>query len=228
MKFLILRQLQHSELGMFHAYRRGGREGSRQRAINFDSGVVDRVFPVAADNDRIALSLRYDTDGGPRVMDHSLKRQAKNWRLEGNCPVDGLYGFIEPGCLFAMQVDAGVQPAFGAWVVFPLDDPTALTILSDGATSGLTRAGMIALEPDEAPRIHQVLTQTRPDMFSASAAKGPDMTDTPSGRRLPPSPERLATMLGASGHSLVSAVADIIDNAISHKACTAPGYLDTR
>src|SRR5690242_12639278 len=107
MKFLVLRQLQHSELGMFHAYRRSGREGSRQRAINFDGGVVDRVFPVAADTDRIALRLRYDTDNGPRVLDHSLKRQSKNWRLEGNCPVDDLYDFVEPDCLFVMQVNAG-------------------------------------------------------------------------------------------------------------------------
>lgn len=229
MKFLILRQLQHSELGTFHAYRRSGREGSRQRAINFDGGVVDRVFPAAADTDRITLSLRYDTDDGPRTLDHFLKRQAKNWRLEGNCPIDDVYHFVEPGCLFAMQVDAGVQPASGAWVVFPKDDPTALTILSDGATSGLARAGMIALEADEAPRIHQQLVYTRPDMFSVPTTQGSDMTESTSpavttedgktsGHRLPPGPERLAKMLGASGHSLVSAVADIIDNAISAEA----------
>lgn len=226
MKFIILRQLQHSELGMFHAYRRSGREGSRQRAINFDGGVVDRVFPAAADTDRITLSLRCDTDNGPRMQDHYLKRQAKNWRLEGNCPVDEIYHFVEPECLFAMQVDSGVQPASGVWVVFPKDDLTAMAILSDGATSGLTRAGMIALEPDEATRIHQLLFHSRPDMFSDPTPQGSNVTDTtlptvtteeetPSGLHLPPSPERLAKMLAASGHSFVSAVADIIDNAIS-------------
>jgi len=226
MKFLILRQLQHSELGMFHAYRRSGREGSRQRAINFDGGVVDRIFPAAADADRIPLSLRYDTDAGPRIADHSLKRQAKNWRLEGNCPIDDLYDFVEPECLFAMQVDAGIQPASGAWVVFPKNAPAARAILSDGATSGLASAGMIALEPDEATGIQQLLRQSRPDMFGVPTTQGSDMTSPnktvpatkPSGRRLPPGPERLAKMLGAAGHSLVSAVADIIDNAISAEA----------
>lgn len=229
MKFLILRQLQHSELGMFHAYRRRGREGSRQRAINFDGEVVDRVFPAATDIDRITLSLRYDTDDGPRLLDHFLKRQAKNWRLEGNCPVDELYRFVEPECLFIMQVDAGVQPASGAWVVLPKDDPTAMAILSEGATSGLARAGMIALEADEATRIHQLLIHSRPDMFSVVATQGLNMSKTTlsaaliedgatSGRHLPPGPERLAKMLGASGHSLVSAVADIVDNAISAEA----------
>lgn len=228
MKFLILRQLQHSELGMFHAYRRSGREGSRQRAINFDGEVVDRVFPVAADTDRIALSLRYDTDNGPRTRDHFLKRQGKNWRLEGNCPDDQLYNFVQLDCLFAMQVDAGIQPASGVWMVFPKNDPTALAILADGATSGLARAGMIGLELDEAPRIYKLLTQARPDLFSPPSSQDLDMTDTtspgetienkPSGRRLPPGSQRLPTMLSASGHNLVSAVADIIDNAISAEA----------
>lgn len=240
MKFLILRLLQHSELGMFHAYRRSGREGSRQRAINVDSEVVDRVFPTAADTDRIPLELAYDTDDGSHVLSHSLKRQAKNWRLEGNCPVDERYDFVEPGCLFAMQVDAGVQPATGAWVVFPKADPVALAILADGATSGLAGAGMIALQPDEAPRIHRFLAVARPDMFGDPTPQDTTMTDTtdaevvfgvpeapeaenaeagkPSGRRLEPGAERLATLLGQTGHKLVSAVADIIDNSISANA----------
>ncbi|WP_122467893.1 ATP-binding protein [Brevundimonas lutea] len=231
MKFLILRPLQQSELGMFHAYRRSGRETSRQRAINFDGDVVDRVFPTAADTDRIALELTYDTDEGPRCLEHSLKRQAKNWRLEGNCPTDAVYDFVEPDCLFALQVDAGIQPARGAWVVFAKDDPTAIAIMADGSTSGLMRAGMIALQPDEAPRVHHLLAQARPDMFTPPASQDFSMTDSsthdaegtaaptePGRRRLPPKADRLANILGSAGHSLVSAVADLIDNAISADA----------
>lgn len=234
MKFLILRQLQHSELGMFYAYRRSGREGSRQRAINFDGGVVDRVFPTAADTDRIALSLLYDTDNGPRRLQHSLKRQGKNWRLEGNCPTDALYTFIEPECLFAMEVDAGSVPAKGSWVVFPTDDPAALSVLSDGATAGLARAGMIALEPDEAPRVARLLGSARPDMFTVPESNASSKRETPSmnpinelkgendtvagPKRLPPGPQRLAAMLGDAGHSFISAVADIIDNSIAADA----------
>src|SRR6185437_16191551 len=101
MRFLILRILTHSELGMFHEYRRQGKERSRQRAINFDGDVVDRVFPAAKDTDRIEMDLRYDTDDGVISRRHWLKRQEKNWRLEGNCPEDKLYAFVEPGCLFA-------------------------------------------------------------------------------------------------------------------------------
>ncbi len=119
MKFLILRVLTHSELGMFHAYRRQGKEGSRQRAINFDGDVVDRVFPAAHDSQRIAMDLRFDTDQGVGRLPHFLTRQAKNWRLEGNCPQDTVYDFVEPGCLFVLEIDAGVAPATGAWVVFP-------------------------------------------------------------------------------------------------------------
>lgn len=51
----------------------------------------------------------------------------------------------------------------------------------------------------------------------AAAEAGPE-TGKAMGRRLPPAAERLATMLGAAGHNLVSAVADIIDNAISANA----------
>lgn len=72
MKFLILRILTHSELGMFHGYRRQGKEGSRQRAINFDGAVVDRVFPAALDTDRIPLELLYDTDDGIGVKQQLL------------------------------------------------------------------------------------------------------------------------------------------------------------
>src|SRR5262245_42371221 len=111
MEFLILRVLTHSELGMFHEYRRQGKEGSKQRAVNFDSQVVARVFPAAAWHERIDMDLLYLTDDGSARLRHWLKRQEKNWRLEGNCPKDRRYGFVCPGCLFVMKVDAGVSPA---------------------------------------------------------------------------------------------------------------------
>ena len=75
MRFLILRLLTHSELGMFHEYRRLGKEGSKQRAINFDWDVVDRVFPAAKDTDIIRLKLRYQTDSGTAHADQWLKRR---------------------------------------------------------------------------------------------------------------------------------------------------------
>ena len=77
MRFLILRILTHSELGMFHEYRRQGKEGSKQRAVNFDWDVVDRVFPAAQDFDQIAMDLNYDTDKGITNKRHWLKRQEK-------------------------------------------------------------------------------------------------------------------------------------------------------
>ena len=228
MKFLILRKLQHSELGMFHAYRRSGREGSRQRAINFDSHVVEKVFPAATKVERIALSLSYLTDGGPRVIDHSLKRQAKNWRFEGNCPVDEYYSFVEPDCLFAMEIDAGSSPATGAWVVFPKEDQTAELILSDGATAGLFHAGMIALEPEQSDRVRRLLHAYHPDIFTAPTGSSAMLKTSdefeenaisqPTRKRVPPNPERLADILGGAGHTLPSAVADIIDNSIEANA----------
>src|SRR5262245_30373489 len=126
MRFLILRLLAHSELGMFHEYRRQKKERSKQRAVNFDWDVVDRVFPAAKDSDSIQMELWYDTDHGIETKRHWLKRQAKNWRLEGNCPKDKHYAFVESGCLFAMEVDAGISPAIGGWAVFPKNSPVTM------------------------------------------------------------------------------------------------------
>lgn len=225
MKFLILRVLTHSELGMFHEYRRQGKEGSKQRAVNFDGDVVDRVFPTAHDTDRIAMDLRFDTDKGVSSKRHFLTRQAKNWRLEGNCPKDRCYGFIEPGCLFAMDIDSGITPAQGAWVVLPAESQTLRLILTDGSTGGLAGAGMIALHGDEGTRVRQILHTFRPDMFMADEHGANNMvtnstTARPAGsrRRLPPRPGRTAEIIGGTGHSFATAVADLVDNAISADA----------
>lgn len=223
MRFLILRLLTHSELGMFHEYRRQGREGSKQRAINFDGVVVDRVFPAAADTDRIDMELLYETDGGIERANQWLKRQDKNWRLEGNCPKDKLYHFVEPGCLFVMQVEAGVKPAEGAWCVFPASDPTTKAILADGESSGLAGAAMIALHDDEGEQTWKLLAEARPSLFQQSPAKAflpstDEATETVDGVELPPHPSRLVAILASVGHTLPSAVADLVDNSISEDA----------
>ena len=78
MRFVILRLLKHNELGMFHSYRRLKKERAKQRAINFDGDVVDRVFPAAKDDDNIELDLQYETDEGIESKLHRIKRQEKN------------------------------------------------------------------------------------------------------------------------------------------------------
>ncbi|MFP5444325.1 MAG: ATP-binding protein, partial [Betaproteobacteria bacterium] len=83
MKFIILRLLTHSELGMFHEYRRQGKERAKQRSINFDWDVVDKVFPSAENPDTIAITCRRLEDEDTVVEIASwLKRQHKNWRFE--------------------------------------------------------------------------------------------------------------------------------------------------
>lgn len=222
MRFLILRVLTHSELGMFHEYRRQGKEGSKQRALNFDGEVVARVFPAATEVDRIEMNLRYATDNGPAILLHWLKRQEKNWRLEGNCPRDTCYAFVEPGCLFAMQIEAGVSPATGAWAVFPKEDRLTSAILSDGATRGLAGAGMIALHGVEGTHIERKLAQARPELFTIGTQRTSEMDsaaeDVDGGVRLPPRGPRLTSLLGEVGHTLPSAVAELVDNAITAEA----------
>lgn len=222
MRFLILRILTHSELGMFHEYRRQGKEGSKQRAVNFDWDVVDRVFPAAKDSDLVEMDLQYDTDSGVATARQWLKRQDKNWRLEGNCPKDKHYAFVDPGCLFAMEIDAGTSPASGAWVVFPTDHPVTTAILADGESSRLSKSSMIALHDEEGERTWQILNNARPDLFAAAqknnAAAPTVIKAGPNGVKLPPNPSRLVNILASVGHTLPSAVADLVDNAITADA----------
>jgi len=221
MRFLILRILTHSELGMFHEYRRQGKEGSKQRAINFDWDVVDRVFPAAKDSDRIEMDLKYDTDARIAKKRHWLKRQDKNWRLEGNCPTDKCYGFVEPGSLFAMEVNAGTNPARGCWAVFPADGDISKAILADGESSKLAGSSMIALHDEEGDHMRQILADARPDLFTPPKKR---VTMKASGRpkkagvELPPNPARLVKILASVGHNLPSAIADLVDNSISADA----------
>lgn len=222
MRFLILKILTHSELGVFHEYRRQGKEGSKQRAINFDWNVVDRVFPAAKDSDVIEMNLRFDTDAGVSQARQWLKRQDKNWRLEGNCPVDKCYHFVSPGCLFAMEIEAGVTPAIGSWVVFPPDHQVTKAVLADGESSGLAKSAMIALHDEEGERTWRTLSEARPDIFTASPRK-PSEAPAPlrplqGGVELAPNPSRLVRILAAVGHTMPSAVADLVDNAISADA----------
>ena len=224
MRFLILRILTHSELGMFHEYRRQKKEGSKQRAVNFDWDVVDRVFPAAKDSDLIEMELRYYTDQGIAATRQWLKRQEKNWRLEGNCPKDKCYHFVNPGCLFAMEVDAGTTPARGCWAVFPANDAVTMAIMADGESSGLAKSAMIALHDNEGERTWRVLSDARPDLFTTNQ-NGTTLNTTTTNRKngnngveLPPNPARLVQILASVGHTMPSAVADLVDNSISADA----------
>ncbi len=222
MRFLILRILTHSELGMFHEYRRQGKEGSKQRAVNFDWDVVDRVFPAAKDSDVIEMNLRYDTDDGVSDAHQWLKRQEKNWRLEGNCPTDKCYHFVSPGSLFAMEIEAGSSPAIGSWAVFPADHPATKAILADGESCRLAKSAMIALHDEEGERTWRTLGEVRPDLFTAPQREPSEASTVVkalrNGVELPPNPARLVKILAAVGHTMPSAVADLVDNAISADA----------
>jgi hypothetical protein len=221
-KFTILRLLTHSELGMFHEYRRQGKERAKQRAINFDWDVVDTVFPSAKDSDRIAIDCRR-LDDEKTVIDVAswLKRQHKNWRFEGDCPTTPYYRYVDPGVLFAMVVDAATTPAKASWVVIPASHPAYAAIVNHGESARLGRTAMVALYGDQGAYCQSVLAENFAQLFekvetmhvmpkaaTASAENG----------EVPPDPLGLFNILARAGHSLPSAVADLVDNSISHEA----------
>ena len=212
MKFTILRLLTHSELGMFHAYR-DGREGSKQRAINFDGDVVDRVFPSAHDSDKILIDCQC-LDDETTIVEKSqwLKRQGKNWRLEGNCPKSSFFRFVEPGVLFAMVVDASTSPATAAWVVIPKDHPAHESIVDHGESARLDRSGMIALFGSDGVHCTHVLGKYFSNLFQKTELSMPTSMEQDS---MAPDPVGLFDILASAGHRLPSAVADLVDNSIS-------------
>lgn len=218
MKFTILRLLTHSELGMFHAYRNDGREGSKQRAINFDGDVVDRVFPSAKDSDKILIDCRCLDDETTIVKKRQwLKRQGKNWRFEGNCPKSLYFKFVKPGVLFAMLVDSSTSPATAAWVVIPNSHPAHEAIVNHGESARLNRSSMIALFGSEGAHTLHVLGEHFPNLFPKTELMTSQSTSPNS---LEPDPVGLFDILARAGHRLPSAVADLVDNSISAGATT--------
>ncbi len=223
MKFTILRLLTHSELGMFHEYRRQGKERAKQRSINFDRDVVDKVFPSAKNTDTIAITCRRLEDEGTVVEIASwLKRQHKNWRFEGDCPKSSFYSFVDPGVLFAMVVDASSTPAKASWVVIPEDHPARSSILGHGESAQLGKSAMIALYGDEGQYCQTVLSDHFPQLFkeaeTVSVTSQKENDNNRNDDDAAPDPLGLFKILARAGHSLPSAVADLVDNSLSHGA----------
>ncbi|MGV2833765.1 ATP-binding protein [Pseudomonas shirazensis] len=223
MNFTILRLLTHSELGMFHEYRRQGKERAKQRSINFDRDVVNRVFPSAENPDTIAITCRrLDDDGAVIEVASWLKRQHKNWRFEGDCPKSSFYSFVDPGVLFAMVVDASTTPANASWVVIPSDHPACSLILGHGESARLGKSAMIALYGDEGQYCQAVLSDHFPQVFkeeeTVSATPQEENDNDRDDDDAAPDPLGLFNILARAGHSLPSAVADLVDNSLSHGA----------
>ena len=220
MKFTILRLLTHSELGMFHEYRRKGNERAKQRALNFDWDIVDKVFPSAKDSDRIAIDCkRIENESTVIEVGSWLKRQHKNWRFEGDCPTTPYYCYVQPGVLFAMVVDATLTPAKASWVVVPVDHPARTAIVNHGESARLGQSSMVALYDEEGEYCQSILAEHFPQLFM----RGSNVSVMPTPKvdlddEAPPDPLGLFKILARAGHSLPSAVADLVDNSLSHKA----------
>ncbi len=150
MRFVVVRSLTQSELGWFFEVRRLGRETSKQRAINFDLPVIERLFPTATADDRIPLHIAFRDDDGDLVIEERvLKRFAKNWRLMGGGVAPKRFGDVQPGDLFVGVVVTDETPATLFLEVCASGTPTAKWILSRPEVSRLVQQGMVALSPSE-------------------------------------------------------------------------------
>lgn len=216
MKFIILRLLTHSELGMFHAYRKLGLEGSKQRAINFDWDVVDRVFPSAKDSDRIPITCRfYKAETSVSTVEQWLKRQDKNWRFEGNCPRSQHYSFVRPGCLFVMAVDSSRLPAEASWAVYPANHPVTTAIINHAESGRLATSAMISLHGKEGEFTRSIIAKADPNLFQSHQEEPMAPHSVVDLSEMEPDPLGLFQILAAVGYELPSAVSDLVDNSIA-------------
>ncbi len=106
-RFFVLRVLRSSDLGWFAEIRRQGRERGHQRGINFNSAVINQIFPEGAPGESIPVTARRHSDG--LVTDRHLRLQQKNWRLTGDKVEGQGLELIEEGDYFwgIMAIDSG-------------------------------------------------------------------------------------------------------------------------
>lgn len=237
MRFLVLRTLQQSELGWFGEVRRSGRETSRQRALNFDAPIVERVFPTARRDSTVHVQLaRRCDDGQVRTFPQALRRQHKNWRLAGDKVDDRRFGAVAPGDLLVMTVDASCSPPRGSFEVVPSAGAAARRLLSRPEAAGLGVSGIVALYETEAGDLFRLVQEIDPDLFPLTEAQLPDAPTPPTGRPpllAPPRASRTMHFVARFGHNLQVAVADLVDNSIAARASTVtirypqPGSLET-
>jgi len=223
MQHLILRNLQQSELGWFAEYRRLGKETSKQRAINFDSHVVDQVFPLSKKTDIIPIRLKYRGDNHLLFeREQYLKKQGKNWRLTGDKIDDHRFSFVEPGDLFVLVLDNTGEKPSGCFDIISGKDGFYLRLLSLHETSDLVKHGMIARDKTDSSSLLDILNQYDEELFpySEKQNKSKEGKNKKMGARKktlirPPNPARAMNIFANLGHSLKVAVADLIDNSIA-------------
>ena len=86
------------------------------------------------------MDLRYDTrqqahrEQSEAVAEAPWDKNCSGWRGTAQ-RTSVTHAFVDPDCLFAMEIEAGTSPATGAWAVFPEDHPVTRAILADGESS---------------------------------------------------------------------------------------------
>ena len=218
MHFLIIRRLRNSELGWFAEFRRQGRETAKQRGINFDAEVVERVFPSASSEKDIQLSLSFRGDNGIKTELHPLKRQHKNWRLVGTKIEDEIFGSVDPEDLFLLSIDAIGDVPRCQFSIHKPESPMGKFILTQPQTLALANNSMIAIHSSELGNIEKKLVEHDSELYHTLSAMKYDnqMDENINEDDLLQIPDagRLIDALSNIGYSLNAAVSDIIDNSI--------------
>ncbi len=118
---MLLRQLTASDLGWFAAARESGRVKGNQRGINFNSSVMQHVFPpLVLQAGEISVCTRRLSEAG--TQERRILLQEKNWRLVGDKVVGDQLDRLQEGDLFVAELNtADAEPYFLVWQVVMAD-----------------------------------------------------------------------------------------------------------
>ncbi len=238
MSFIILKPLRQSELGFFEACRRANRETGRQRGLNIDGHLVQKVLRPS-DAQEIPVLAHWHDGSQPRTDSRKIRRQQKNWRLTGLMVEGDRFGTVQPGdpvvMLFELRDD-------GWHLTWDVIQSGAAPELRQQCEQLLDNQSSRLLSPGEAGALLQRLTVTpvfarqtplpvpSPPRVSAREQTVRDRAPVPhraarivtseADEAIPPNTEHLIYALRSIGYRLEQAIADLIDNSIQAGART--------
>ncbi len=227
-RFAIVRVLAESDLGWFAALR--PRVKSKQRAININGVVIQRILPQ-----RLRESTRFDVTAecvmpGARATEtRVLSRVHKNWRLGGTAVKGDVFARVAAGDFLVAEFDGAVGPLPTLrWSVVTQANAVECEMIR-AALDHQLQDGMASFRGDAAE--YRVVSSLLDSHREQVVQPGPlttasDMTDQtahanpslPTTENVPPDPGRMIQALRSMGYTFEQAVADLVDNSLAAKA----------
>jgi hypothetical protein len=156
---VVVRRLRASDLGWFEAARRAGRVAGRQRAINFNADIIERILTAAQiESGAVSIACRRATVSG-QVERRPLEKNEKNWRLMGPMVRDKDLEGVDEDDLMVMMILPGQFPELTWDVVVRDSDPDRYARVDAIMAPATSRSTAVAAAGDD---VHEALAKVLP------------------------------------------------------------------